>query len=145
MNKIIKNFLLLICSSFFILFLGCDDNSNSNKSQIEISGVVIGRSDLKFEIGDLKTYDISGNRRIIYTDKTRAIRQRGSCSGFDNANPNDIRLGDILIVKYYPSEVDWSTSPTVIRAISIDAYIAGCMSGEKIVDNNGCSICNLIN
>lgn len=150
----IKNILAFISVACFVFTLGCDLSSSSSSkdgSNIEASGVVMGINDFSIEPGDLKSYDITGNKRIVYTAATRAVRQRSSCSGFSTVNQNGIAISDTLFVRYDPSKTDFSKSPVVIRAISIEAYREDCLraTGRVITPtldtNEDCSLCDFIN
>jgi len=145
--------MMLVCAIVFCM--SCEDDSSSSSSKndsgsiIEFTCEVIGASEyVGSSTNVLKAYDCSGNKKVLYTTSTSALRQRDSCSGFDSATPNDISIGDILIVEYNSEEVDWATSPVSMFAVKITAYRSSCVSGSPSNvgdEGSGCSPCDFFN
>jgi hypothetical protein len=124
---------------------GSSSDSRSNGSLIEAICEVTGINNVINDADVLKTFNCSNGYRILFTTETTALKQRTSCSGFDNANPNDIDIGNILFVKYYSDEVNWANKPVEIRAVKIDAYRPECISGIPSEEGGDCSLCDFFN
>lgn len=132
-----------------LIISSCESDDSSSKSNeddseklLEMTCVVKMRSFNDWtgsQAGDVAQYDC-GDKRIIYTTETKALRQKESCSGFYSVDHTEITIDDILIVKYKKKDIDYTLTPTTVRATSIEAYRPECVLGP-VVDPNVCSQC----
>jgi hypothetical protein len=135
MKKYLYRFMILCISTLIIASCESEDDrsSKSEKSDedkiLEMTCVVKTRSFNNWsgtQSGDIAEYGC-GDKNVIYTTGTKAMRQKESCSGFYNASHDDITISDILVVKYKKKDINYTTKPIVVRATSIDAYRDSCM------------------
>jgi hypothetical protein len=124
MKKTYLLFLYIICS---LLIFGCEsDNNDSDENYIiETLGTVSRVTHYGLQSGDLSFYDLTDNKRIVYTTKTTSYRVREYNSGWEKINNKDIFIGDFLVIKYKSNDVDYSVKPNVFRASHIDVYPNG--------------------
>ncbi|MFA7219755.1 MAG: hypothetical protein WC119_04555 [Synergistaceae bacterium] len=148
MKKLLTGMASIICVAMLLTSCNDSDDTSTPKGDIETSCVVMMKSQVPLQGGDIGFFDCSGNKRIVFTTETSAVRQRKSCSGFDSAGWNDIKIGDTLFVTYHSSDVEYGTSPAIFRARIIEAYREECVSGTITVNSNGepgCSTCDFFN
>lgn len=147
-----KLFIVALASLSVLTFTACDDNTSSSDNNITETSCQVLRINYGTYGEDVVfSYDCSGNKRIEYTTQTQALRQRESCSGFIRVNqPQEIRIGDYLVVRHRPKDADYTTSPATIRAREIEAYPSACFEGtvattQVQADLNGnCNTCDFI-
>lgn len=128
-----------------ILFTGCIDEgggSGSKKSSdsLEIICKVQTKTKVPFQSGDIGFYDC-GPYRVIVTRETSILETRNSCSGFNDGSYDSINIGDTFFVSHTPKNIDYSKSPTEVRASKIEAYGEECIGGSYI-DDDPCSSCD---
>lgn len=144
-----KKYLITLIS--MLLLVGCDDifdssssSSNRGKRQ-EIIDVVVTRGLHGLERNDIMFFDTRSNRRIIATRDTRILRQTPSCSALDVVQPQNIQIGDTLIVSFYKNDSYFEYSRHVIRADRIEAYIPGCVRETEEGSLTPCELYEILN
>ena len=137
--------LIALCMAFTV---GCDSSSSNSASSalLETTCTVQRVNFGSFGPGQLQVYECSGNKRIVFMDYTTASRQRGSCSGnTEVTNPIDIKIGDVLIVRYEQQNVNYTQNPPTFQASVIEAYAPECINahaqGVDPSHSDGCGTC----
>lgn len=150
--------IVLVCA---LMVASCEDESDSSDPRSEAIEAemaeeaplitlicsVLQVNNFGLQPGDLKTYDCSGNKRIVFTSETGAVKQRSSCSGFDVAEAGDIEIGNILSVTYFKDDVNYGVSPPIFRATFIEAYKEECIGTLSPEEDGGseCPTCAFFN
>lgn len=136
MNKIYK-FLTLLClvvSSCFLISCEKENESDDNTSDTrhEKYIIVTGKSDdvVEGQEGDIYQYYGDG-WRVTATKDTKIYIQRESCSGMNNGNVHEIKIGYTIFFKYNPEEVEYRGSPNVVRPSLIEAYRPECLRASN--------------
>jgi len=130
---------------------GCDDSDSVNTASSDSDGVylleatctVIGSSPVSPVNGDLFMYNC-GSYDIIITESTRIVKQRESCSGWDEESYGAIDNGDILIVNYAADDINYKVNPPTIRPVYIESYRPECIGAVPSSSGDfwGCDPCD---
>jgi hypothetical protein len=121
---------------------GREGNISEGMKYAEITTTIIGKGVSPYE-GGLYMYEGSGNKKIVVTSQTTILRQRDSCSGWDNAPVDGLGIGDVATVSYNKSDSFYEYSNQVIFANRIESHRAECVGGET-TDGEDCIPCEFV-
>lgn len=133
--KIFSILAILILLTTCFLFTSCEEDSKSDGVAIPGNGIVTMKNQPN---GNYEGSFVIDDDRVILVKSTAIIRkQRESCSGFDNANVYDIKVGDYVEFIYDSLTTDWVKG--IYVADYIDIWNSNCINPKS--DNTPCG-CN---
>jgi hypothetical protein len=121
-----KRIFLPVLVSLGLALVGCDSDTKSNETSEKTIVVELKSPDV---IDGKGVYQFDGNGwRVICTSSTKLFMQNETCTGLEKSNPESVRIGDTLLFKFYRNDANYSGSPNVAYATTIEVYRPECLA-----------------